>query len=161
MKDLNPGFDGMVEPVIQNGVVTSLKFQTEHVSDISPVRLFTKLTSIDCCGVFSDYSKQGRLKDLSPLHGMPMEVLQCVGSRVSDLSALKGMYLKHLLCDGTSVSDLSPLTGMPLKTLRMRFHSGLRPVAVGGIAILEDLNCVNTQSHRPVTVEKDATEVSP
>ena len=38
MQKLNPGFDGKIEPTIENGEVTGLAFQTEHVSDISPLR---------------------------------------------------------------------------------------------------------------------------
>ena len=39
--ELNPGFDGKVTPMIENGVVTELQFVTDNVTDISPVRART------------------------------------------------------------------------------------------------------------------------
>ena len=38
LKELNPGFDGAVEPTIQDGTVRGLQFRTDQVRDISPVR---------------------------------------------------------------------------------------------------------------------------
>jgi hypothetical protein len=64
LKELNPGFDGRIEPAIENGAVTGLAFDTEHVRDISPVRACTKLKSIDCCGGRRDLHIQGLLIDL-------------------------------------------------------------------------------------------------
>src|SRR5207244_12725939 len=37
--------------------------------------------------------------DLSPLRGMPLQLLWWVGTPVSDLSPLKGMPLKNVYCD--------------------------------------------------------------
>ena len=36
------------------------------------------------------------------------------GEKLADLSPLEGMKLTLLVCIGTQVSDLSPLQGMPL-----------------------------------------------
>ncbi len=119
LKELNPGFDGRVQPTVESGVVTGLAFQTEHVSDLSPVRACTKLRSIDCCGVNSDYSKQGLLIDLSPLRGLPLTNVRIITSPVFDLSPLKGMALTQLNVERTQVSDLTPLKGMPLRELNL------------------------------------------
>jgi hypothetical protein len=119
LKQLNPGFDGRVQPTVENGVVTGLAFETEHVSDISPVRACTRLKSIDCCGVRSDYSKQGLLIDLSPLRGLRLTNVRIITSPVFDLSPLKGMALTHLNVERTQVSDLTPLKGMPLRELNL------------------------------------------
>ena len=72
MKELNPGFDGDVVPTIENGVVRGLKFITDDVDDISPVRVLTRLRSLECSGSGIPSSP---LTDLSPLSGLPLTTL--------------------------------------------------------------------------------------
>ena len=130
LKELNPDFDGKVEPTIENGVVTGLGVQKEQVSDISPVRVFTKLTAINIGQ--TQVSELTPLKgmplrylnlfctpasDLSPLKGMLLVEIQLMGSQAADMSPLRGMPLEVLYCSHTHVSDLSPLRGMPLRVL--------------------------------------------
>ncbi len=135
LKELNPGFDGALVPTIENGVVREVTFNTDDVTDISPVRGLTRLRSLKCSGSgdrkspLTDLSPlsglalrtlnlcKGELFDLSPLNGMPLTVFSCYGTRVNDLSPLKGMKLRILNCDGLHVSNLSPLKGMPLEIL--------------------------------------------
>jgi formylglycine-generating enzyme required for sulfatase activity/serine/threonine protein kinase len=115
LKELNPDFDDAVTPTIDaNGVVTSLQFVTDHVTDISPVRALTALRVLRCSS--TDRGK-GQLADLSPLKGMKLTVLDCHYARVSDLSPLKNMKLTSLECGGWLVSDLSPLKNMKLTRL--------------------------------------------
>jgi hypothetical protein len=116
MPDLNPGFDGNVNPTIENGEVTSLAFSTDHVSDISPVRVLTKLRSLDCCG--SDVGR-GHLSDRSllPLRGLPLTNLRCIYSPVSDLSPLKDMKLTSLDLRHTNVGDADVKNLAGLKAL--------------------------------------------
>jgi serine/threonine protein kinase len=104
MQDLNPGFDGNVNPTIENGEVTRLAFSTDQVSDLSPVRALTKLRSLDCCG--SDFGL-GHLSERSllPLRGLPLTNLNCIYSPVSDLSPLKDMKLTSLDLRHTHVGD--------------------------------------------------------
>src|SRR5689334_96368 len=52
--------------------------------------------------------------DLSPLAGLPLQVLYAEGNPIVDLSPLKGMRLAALSLNDTQVADLSPLRGMPL-----------------------------------------------
>ena len=121
--ELNPGFDGkLTDPegktsFIEDGRVARLRFTTDHVTNISPVRAFTRLYSLDCTG---SGSENGRLSDLSPLKGMGLGSLSVSRTNVSDLSALKGMDLSFFSCDSTLVSDISPLSGMPLAIVN--FH---------------------------------------
>jgi formylglycine-generating enzyme required for sulfatase activity/Leucine-rich repeat (LRR) protein/predicted Ser/Thr protein kinase len=115
LKERNPGFDGTVKPEFNNGVVTGLKFMTDQVTDIAPLRALTglKWLDFDC----SEHNP-GQLADLSPLKGMRLTSIFFRNTRVSDLMPLKGMPLRVLACAGTPVSDLSPLEGMPLRELR-------------------------------------------
>jgi serine/threonine protein kinase len=135
LREVNPGFDGREAHKVENGVVTELQFVTDIVTDISPVRALSGLTSLICRGstkgkgVLTDLSPlkgmpltklncgSTAVSDLSPLRGMRLTVLACWGCRISDLSPLQGMSLESLFCQGTQVSDLSPLKGMPLSHL--------------------------------------------
>lgn len=141
MKKRNPEFDGVLTPTLENGRVTGVKFDASAVKDLSPLRAFPALTSLDCS---CDGPPKGSLADLSPLKGMRLTALKCNWTRVADLSPLKGMPLTTLKCSVTEVSDLSPLKGMPLKIL----HCDNTPVAdlspLRGMS-LTVLNCSYTQ----------------
>ncbi len=114
LKELNPGFDGRVIPTFEKGMVTGLKFATDHVTDLSPVRALTSLRSLDC----DSNSYPGELSDLTPLRGLPLTSLRCLGNPgIFDLSPLQGMPLETLNCSSTGVFDLAPLQGMPLTVL--------------------------------------------
>jgi Leucine-rich repeat (LRR) protein/tRNA A-37 threonylcarbamoyl transferase component Bud32 len=117
LKQLNPGFDGKVTPTIEQGVVTGVRFKTDEVKDISPVRALTGLVSVECAGTFL---KNGKLSDLTPLRGLRLTHLGCEENPVADLSPLRGMPLTVLIAGDTRVSDLSPLLGMRLHTLTLQ-----------------------------------------
>jgi tRNA A-37 threonylcarbamoyl transferase component Bud32 len=115
LKELNPRFDGRVEPTIRDGVVIGLAFNTDNVSDLSPVRALTRLESLDCNGTAS---RQGMVADLSPLRGLPLKSLNFTDNQVSDLSPLRGLPLKTLAFQrNLAVKDLTPLRGIPLGQL--------------------------------------------
>jgi Protein kinase domain len=135
LKELNPKFDGNLVPTIEDGVVREIAFNTDDVTDISPLRGLVRLRSLRCFG-FADRSSpltdlsplsglplrtlvvaKGELFDLSPLSGMSLTEFSCYGTRVTDLSPLKGMKLRVLNCDSVRACDLSPLEGMPLENL--------------------------------------------
>ena len=156
LKELNPSFDAALVPTIENGVVRELAFNTDDVTDISPVRALTRLSSLKCSG-FGDRNSpltdlsplsglplrtlvlaKGELFDLSPLKGMPLTEFSCYGTRVTDLSPLEGMKLRVLNCDSIRVSDLSPLKGMPLETLVLS-RKAEDLTALAGMNTLENL----------------------
>lgn len=126
LKHLNPGFDGKVTHVITGGEVTGLRFSTDQVTDVAPVRVLTKLETLDVSGTegsvrvltgqkFVDVAgTRGKLVDLSPLKGLRLTSLKCSRTKVSDLSPLQGMQLGWLEVGLTDVSDLTPVIGMPL-----------------------------------------------
>jgi hypothetical protein len=115
LKELNPRFDGSVEPTIRDGVVIGLRFNTDPVSDLSPLRALTGLEDLVCCGTAN---RQGMVTDLSPLRGLPLKNLWLLDNQVTDLSPLRGMPLKTLAFQrNLAIKDLSPLEGMPLEHL--------------------------------------------
>ncbi|HVK12613.1 MAG TPA: transporter substrate-binding protein, partial [Gemmataceae bacterium] len=114
LRQLNPGFDGRVVETIENGEVTGFQFLADAVEDVSPVRVFRKLRTLECMRSTQDESK---LCDLAPLRGLPLERLVLGRNRVADLEPLRGMPLRDLVCADAPVADLSPLKGMPLESL--------------------------------------------
>jgi hypothetical protein len=136
LKELNPRFDERVEPTVRDGAVVGLAFNTDLVSDLSPVQALKRLESLDCNGTAE---RHGSVADLSPLRGLPLKRLVFTDNHVTDLSPLRGMPLKTLNfqrnlaikdlkslqgmplelldCAHTNVADLSPLKGMKLKHL--------------------------------------------
>jgi hypothetical protein len=113
LKELNRGFDGKVKHTIENGAVTLLMFQSNDVSDITPLRALTALQSLYCGGT----NGQGKIADLSPLRGMNLTHLWCRDTLVSDLNPLRGMKLTSLNCMYTPVQDFSPLQETPIKEI--------------------------------------------
>jgi len=116
LRELNQGFNGEVQEIIEEGVVVGLEFLTDKVTDISPLRDMKELKTLRCIG--SAVGK-GRLVDLSPLRGLPLVELECYFNPVRTLKPLSGMQLRKLWCSYSSVSDLTPLTGMPLNNLNL------------------------------------------
>ena len=142
LEELNPGFDGTITPTIEHGVVRGLDLNIDRVTDLSPIRVFSELTSLTCRGsdafkgqlidgVRSTGYEQGRitirsvgksrLVDLRPLKDLPLTRLSCVNCNLYDLTPLKGMKLKLLKLESTLTFDLSPLKGMPLEDLELSF----------------------------------------
>jgi serine/threonine protein kinase/Leucine-rich repeat (LRR) protein len=143
LHELNPEFRGKIESGIRDDKVIWLSFLTDQITDISPVRALKDLKSLSCGG---SAPRQGRLSDLTPLRGLPIDTLACADSLVTNLEPLRGMPLIILHCQmtgvsslaplegkklvmlsiqGTPVTDLKPLRGMPLKALDMAWVRGV------------------------------------
>jgi formylglycine-generating enzyme required for sulfatase activity/serine/threonine protein kinase/Leucine-rich repeat (LRR) protein len=145
LMELNPGFDGKVTdydgtgtPNFDKGIITEIGFLTDNVTDISPVRALTGLTSLSCGPVIATVKR--KLSDLSPLQGMKLNRLTCSQTLVSDLSPLQGMPLATLKCDNSKVADLSPLRGMPLTYLKCDYSQVADLSPLRGM-LLTNLSC--------------------
>ena len=98
LKELNPGFDGKVSHKIENGAVTELRFVSDAVTDISPVGALTRLQSLFCR---ASGDGKGKLADLTPVKGLPLQVLDVSWNpQLADLSAIKGMPIATLYSQG-------------------------------------------------------------
>ena len=95
LQQLNPGFDGKEKHKVEQGAVTELSFMSDNVADISPLRALVGLKVLNCVGRSPNNAS---LTDLSPLHGMTLNRLNCSHTLVSDLSPLRGMPLSELDC---------------------------------------------------------------
>jgi serine/threonine protein kinase/Leucine-rich repeat (LRR) protein len=154
-KKRNPLFPGDLKPVLRNGTVVEVGFNTDQVEDVSPLRALPwapRNCIVRCNG---GWKWKGKLADLSPLqqlpigrlecreHGglrdvtalrhMPLTYLDCGQTNIADLSPLRGLKLQYLACYFSRVRDLEPLRGMPLKELHI---SGCR---VPTLAPLHDM----------------------
>jgi hypothetical protein len=150
LKDLNPGFDGVLKPTFDTaGAVTKLRLVTDRVTDMSPVRALPRLVDLTAHG---SGPNKGTLQSVAPLKGLPLTDLDLLNNKVRDLAPLRGMKLQSLnvaeqpvadlsplqdmpltvlYCGGTNIGNLRPLQGMPLKILqlnRCRLISDLKPL---------------------------------
>jgi len=150
LKQRNPGFDGALDPKIENGVVTGLTLHADHVSDIAPVRALAGLQFLDCGG--SDIDR-GQLSAgaLLPLKGLPLTTLRCKDSpALSDLSSLKDMKLTNLEGRHTNIGD-ADLANLAAMTDLQRLNlwstkvtdAGLKQLA--GLKNLQHLSLQNTK----------------
>ncbi len=108
LTELNPEFDGNVQPQIRSEAVSQLRFSTQNVANLAPLWALKKLEFLNIA------SSSGKVENLEPLQGMPLSILFFDRNPVSDLSPLAGMQLTFLGMSHTKVFDLSPLSGMPL-----------------------------------------------
>jgi hypothetical protein len=126
LKTLNPGFDGSVGIEMEGGKVVRLSIPADVVADIGPVRQLQHLRWFRATG--KDRGS-GRLTDLSPLRGKPIEKLECwYNPGIRDFGPLRGMPLTHLDADGVGVSTLDDLAGMPLEFLAVD-RTGVRDLS--------------------------------
>ncbi len=77
------------------------------------------------------------LTDLSPLRGLPLQMLDLTRTRVRDLSPLKGAPLRWLDLTSSPVEDLGPLKGLPLTTLNISFTRVRNLSALAGSSLTE------------------------
>jgi hypothetical protein len=120
LQELNPGFDGKVESRLQGKDVDYLRFSTDAISDISPVRALAKLRTLYIDG---SGPGKGRLADLSPLAGLPIIWLSLHHNPIGDLTPLQGFPLQQLSVkfdlkrDGDllrSIKSLKSINGRPV-----------------------------------------------
>jgi Leucine-rich repeat (LRR) protein len=184
MKELNPGFDGDVKHETEGKVVTEIRFVTDRVTDVAPLRVFDSLRVLDCPGTHTNWQPNGRLADLTPLKGMNLTgltklnliftqvgdaglahfsgcknltVLNLGGTKASDagLAHFSGCKnLRHLNLGGTKVSDAGLAHFSDCKDLR---SLQLNTTKVGDAGLAHFSGCKNlTFIHLDFTQVSDA-----
>lgn len=80
---------------------------------------------------FISLGGSSQVKDITPLKGLPLRMLDLRETQVADITVLKGMPLEELYLESTNVTDISPLAGMPLEKLYLNHTkvSDLTPLA--------------------------------
>jgi hypothetical protein len=117
--ELNPGFDGIVRPTIDHGVVTGVWVPNEFLADATPLAALAGLKRFEAVGPYNGSYGKNKLSDLSPLKGLPLERLNIGAAPVQSLAFVRGMPLRYLHLFCTRVSDLEPLRGMKLEDLNI------------------------------------------
>ncbi len=137
LKELNPGFDGRVEPEYKDGFVVSLKFSSDEVRDLSPLQALKELKVLDATG---SAMHRGRIKDLRPLRRLrSLDVLQLMNNEIETVAPLEGLRLEFLGLGFNPVDDLKPLSGMPLTVLHL-WNSAVHDLSPLAGMPLTDLN---------------------
>lgn len=93
-----------------------------------------------------------KLRDISPLKGLPLQTLSLNRAPVKDLTPLVGMPLRSLNLDGVPALNLGPLKRMPLEALRissMRIDD-LTPLAGMKLEQLNLAGCRKIQDISPL-----------
>jgi Leucine-rich repeat (LRR) protein len=94
------------------GKIRKVRLVQTNVKDLSPLKGL-ELIMLDL--TFCS------VKDLTPLEGMPLEELYLEKTDITDdsLAALTDMPLKILYLGSTEVTNISPLSGLPLRQLNL------------------------------------------
>lgn len=113
----------------------SLDLSNSQLSDLAPLA-GAPLTQLD----LHEPQQPGPLRDLSPLRGMQLQLLNLNNTSVADLSPLREMHtLKKLDVSKTKVTSLADLAGLPLSDLSIKgcAISDLAPLRGMPLALLE------------------------
>ncbi|MBN1269725.1 MAG: protein kinase [Kiritimatiellae bacterium] len=112
----------------------SLDISFQDIRDLSPLKGLP-LNVLYCA--------QCGIESLEPLRGMPLTALNCLGNPITDLAPLAGMPLKALLCQDCPISSLEPLRGMPLRMLRIGMNNvkDLEPLRGMPLTYLDCWSC--------------------
>jgi serine/threonine protein kinase/Leucine-rich repeat (LRR) protein len=138
LKELNPDFDGKMDPVIQDGKVLKLTLRTDVVTNLSPLRALRDLYWLSYRG---SAPRAAKFTDLTSLRGTSISHLDLLGTQVADLTPLRGLPIVHLNCAGTLVTDLSAVEGMKLVYLNIG-GQGVRSLSpLKGMSSLSSLVC--------------------
>lgn len=121
LKKVNAGYDGKAAATIDKNVVVGLRFNSDDVTDATPVQALAALKTLDCSGTGGSRLATAKFKDLTLLRGLSLRTLFVRNTNVSDLTPLSKMQLEELYCTGSKVATLDALAGLPLKTLEISF----------------------------------------
>ncbi len=140
LRQLNPGFESPFRHEIVGDHVELVEMLTNDVTDLTPLRALRGLKTLWCGG--TPY-RRGRLADLRPLQGLPLEWLNVAHTQVADLEAIRGMPLKQLIVSYTRVTDLEALRGLRLENLSAEHLASLEDVEPLRGMPLKELNLCN------------------
>jgi eukaryotic-like serine/threonine-protein kinase len=104
LRELNPDFQGDVHRLVDesSGKVRSVGFDTDGITNVSPLRALPELQSLRCSG---SAPGRGTLMNLAPLRGLKLTHLECQGNPIVDYAPLKDMPLETVICDYDPARD--------------------------------------------------------
>ena len=146
LKELNPGLRRQGHAHDRERRGDGLEFQTDQVSDISPVRGLTRCGRSTVPAPIDGHARA--TGDLAPLRGLPLTELSCLYTSVSDLAPLKDMDLTIFDCRHTNVSDADVKHLAGLKSLRTLSLWGTK-VTDAGLKELAGLKSLSGSASKP------------
>ncbi|MFN4260212.1 MAG: protein kinase domain-containing protein [Gemmataceae bacterium] len=114
LQEFNPKFDGKAQHVVEDGVIVEMQFRSHEVHDLAPLKAIPTLKRLLIPGTAQI---RGKLADLSPLRGLPLERLDVSHTHVFTLAPIAELPLKNLHFHDTHVKDLSPIRRLPLEEI--------------------------------------------
>jgi Leucine-rich repeat (LRR) protein len=139
LRELNPQFDAPLQPRILDQSVVALEINSDHLTDLTPLGVFTNLQKLVCRGSTPGKGSvesldtlrrmtslqvldvsNNQVVDLLPLQGLKLQTLVVAANPIENLSALRSMPLELLDLNRTFVADLQPIQTLPLKQLDIR-----------------------------------------
>ena len=93
--------DSIKKPVAEGKQLTRLEISQTNVADLGPLRGMTSLRNLKC--------RRTLIRDLSPLEGIPLEVLEIQNTFVTDLSPLVTTNVRILSLDYVEARDAAIL----------------------------------------------------
>jgi hypothetical protein len=116
LEQLGPRSKGMGVGINDDGAAT-LSISADEENDLSALSGL-RVRHVQIMGSMSELAA-GKIMDLGPLAGMPLETLWVWKVPLKDLSPLKTTRLKKLLIMGAKITDISPLKDLPLTDLAL------------------------------------------
>jgi serine/threonine protein kinase/Leucine-rich repeat (LRR) protein len=112
LAEANPGYDGSGEFVLDHGRLREVRIRNAPLRDLSPLAGLP-LEVLDLGGSVRD-------ADLSTLEAMPIRILDLSHSDLADIATLSGMPLQQLNLSGCDrLTSLVPLAGMQLHKITL------------------------------------------
>jgi internalin A len=130
LKAKNPGFAGEIGVLTEGPNIVRFEAHDPAIEDISPLAGLP-LELLDLA--------KCHVTDISALQGMPLAVLYLEDTGVRDLSVLEGMPLMEVRLNNTPVDDISPLKGAPLQRLYLAGTQVTELGPLGGARYLDSL----------------------
>jgi serine/threonine protein kinase len=131
LRQLNPGYSGVIEPRINPsaGTIPALEIEATNLLDLRPIRGIKGLTTLRIIGGTPDQS--AGLYDIECLRGLPLTKLYLPYTMVEHLAPLSGMPLIELDITGCPAIDLTPILAPQLTQLAFSpqvIKTGLKPL---------------------------------
>ncbi|MEI7591578.1 MAG: hypothetical protein WCJ49_09790, partial [Deltaproteobacteria bacterium] len=145
-----------LDPLSGMATLANLSLSSCPVTDFHPTASLPALRSLKCASVNLETLdfipsipklkslaiSNNRIRDLSPLKGLPLSELYANNTLVTTLDPLAGMPLRRLFVGGNHIPDLTPLAGMPLRSLGLGDNKIKTLMPLEGMQLL-NLNCAN------------------
>jgi hypothetical protein len=141
----NPGFDGKMDPKIEDGVVTEFRIVTDKVTDIAPIRVWSALRVLDCGGTETN-KPNGLLADLTPLEGINLAGLRHLNlnnTKVTDAGMVYFKDCKYLLTLDLWSTHVGDEGLAAFKNCKGLASIGLGATQVGDVGLAHFKDCKN------------------